>query len=308
MKLERMLSIILYLMNHEKARAKDLAEKLEVSVRTIYRDIDSIAQAGVPVTTFQGAGGGIGIVEGYRLDTNVLTGGEVRSIVTALKGLHSIGGDEKLRLLIEKVSGIADAAKYAAAGDEIVIDLSPWNRNDRLGPLIMELKKAIRERRRVSFAYCSYEKRTERTVEPCVVAFKDSNWYLYAYCLLRGDFRLFKLRRMRDVKIGGETFTKREFSLDRIDWDGETGAAAPAPVVVLFDRSMEYALTDMIGVNEHEVMPDGRLKATFFLPENIWLYSFLLGFADKAEVIEPKHLRKTMRSMAGRIMTIYDGT
>jgi len=303
-----MLSIITYLMNHEKVRAKDLAEKLEVSVRTIYRDIDSIAQAGIPVTTFQGAGGGIGIVEGYRLDTNVLTGGEVQSIVTALKGLHSIGGDEKLRLLIDKVSGIADAAKYTAAGDEIVIDLSPWNRNDRTGPLIMELKKAIREQRRVTFTYRTYDERTERTVEPCVVAFKDSSWYLYAYCLLRDGFRLFKLRRMRDVKISGETFAKREFSLDKIDWDGETAKAKTVPVVVLFDRSMQYALPDIIGAGDYEVMPDGRLKVTFFLPENIWLYSFLLGFADKAEVLEPKHLRNTMRSMAGSIMAIYDGT
>jgi predicted DNA-binding transcriptional regulator YafY len=305
-KLERMLSIITYLMNHEKARAKDLAQKLEVSVRTIYRDVDSIAQAGIPVTTFQGAGGGIGIVEGYRLDTNVLTGGEVRSIVTALKGLHSIGGDEKLRLLIEKVSNIARASEFTAAGDEIIIDLSPWDQSDRLGRLIMDLKKAIRERRRVSFAYHSYEKRTQRTVEPCVVVFKDSNWYLYAYCLLREDFRLFKLRRMRNVNTGGETFAKREFSLDRIEWDSEKDAGALVPVVVLLDGCMESSLVDMIGLGEYEVMEDGRLKMTFLMPEGAWLYGFLLSFGDKAEVIEPEHLRKTIRNMAERVLTIYD--
>ncbi|MFZ5974849.1 MAG: helix-turn-helix transcriptional regulator [Bacillota bacterium] len=306
MKLERMLSIITYLMNHEKAKANDLAQKLEVSVRTIYRDIDAIAQAGIPVTTYQGADGGIGIVEGFRLDNSILTGGEVVDIVTALKGLHSISRDEKTRLLIDKISGIAGKTEYLPTGNEILIDLSPWNKDDQLGRRIQEIKKAIRERRRIAFTYCSYEKCTERTVEPCVIVFKDSNWYLYAYCLLREDFRLFKLRRMRSVKTTDTVFAKREFTLDRVEWDdaSETGIVA---IVAAFDRSMEYALADIFGMdNPCEPTEDGRLKVTFHMQPGGWLYGFLLGFGDKVEVLEPDALRRGIQSMAENICKLYD--
>ena len=305
MKLDRMLSIITYLMNHEKAKARDLAQKFEVSVRTIYRDIDAIAQSGIPVTTYQGADGGIGIVEGFALSKSLLTSDEVLSIVTALKGLHSIGGDEKIKLLIEKIAGIAEKTEYMATGNEILIDLSPWNKNDRLGHRIQKIKKAIRERRLISFTYSSYEKRTERTVEPCVIVFKDSNWYLYAYCLLRKDFRLFKLRRMHSLETKDAVFTKREFSIDEVDWDGTDGGV-PVPVAVLFDRSMEGALPDIFGTDNHETVEDGRLRVTFHMPVGGWLYGFLLGFGDKIEVLEPESLRESIREIAENICKIYE--
>ncbi|MGI6669688.1 MAG: helix-turn-helix transcriptional regulator [Acetivibrionales bacterium] len=133
MKLERMLSIITYLVNHQKVKAQELADKFEVSVRTIYRDIDAISQAGIPITTFQGANGGIGIVEGYKLDKNVLTSEEILNIVAGLKGLNSINEDIKIKLLIEKLTGLANKSDYIATGNEIMIDLSPWNKNDQLG-------------------------------------------------------------------------------------------------------------------------------------------------------------------------------
>jgi predicted DNA-binding transcriptional regulator YafY len=228
--------------------------------------------------------------------------------VTALKGLHSIAGDEKIKLLIEKISGIAERSEYIPTGDEILIDLSPWNKNDRLGHRIQEIKRAIRERRLIAFTYCSYEKCTERTVEPCVIVFKDSNWYLYAHCLLRKDFRLFKLRRMRSLKITDTAFAKREFSIDEVHWDGESDSEETVPVVVLFGKSMEYSLTDIFGMDNHETMEDGRLKVTFYMPLSGWLYGFLLGFGDKIEVLEPAGLRHGIMCMAENICRLYDKT
>ena len=124
MKLERMLSIITYLLNRDRVKAQELADKFEVSVRTIYRDIDAISQAGIPIVAYQGANGGIGIIEGYKLDKNILTGNEVHNIVVGLKGLHSISEDVKIKLLIEKLSNIAVDYDYIPTGNEIMIDLS----------------------------------------------------------------------------------------------------------------------------------------------------------------------------------------
>ncbi|WP_161496707.1 helix-turn-helix transcriptional regulator [Clostridium thermosuccinogenes] len=308
MKLERMLSIIIYLLNHEKVKAEELADKFEVSVRTIYRDIEAISQAGIPIRTFQGADGGIGIMEGYKLDKNILTSDEVSKIITGLKGLYSISDDVKIKLLIEKLTNIAGKSDYIPTGNEIMIDLSSWNKNDQLGLRIREIKKAIRERKIIQFIYYSNGKLTERRVEPCVIIFKEANWYLYAYCLLRKDFRLFKLSRMSGLKITDIAFEAREFSIDSVNLDGDFDNDKHLPIVVMFDKSMVYVVNDIFGINNYEIAPDGRLKVTFHMGISGWLYGFLLGFGDKVEVLEPVELREKIKSMAESICKVYEKT
>jgi len=308
MKLERMLSIIIYLLNHEKVKAQELADKFEVSVRTIYRDIEAISQAGIPISTFQGADGGIGIMEGYKLDKNVLTSDEVLKIVTGLKGLYSISEDAKIKLLIEKLAGIANKSDYVPTGNEIMIDLSSWNKNDQLSLRIKEIRKAIRERRIIEFMYYSNEKLTERRVEPYVIIFKEANWYLYAYCLLRKDFRLFKLRRMSGLKITDIYFETRGFSFDSLNWSGEFDSGVRLPIVVLFDKSMVNVVNDIFGMDNYEIAPDDRLKVTFYMGISGWLYGFLLGFGDKIEVLEPVELREKIKDMAESICKVYQKT
>ena len=305
MKLERMLSIITYLMNHEKVKAQELAEKFEVSVRTIYRDVDAIAQAGIPVVAYQGADGGIGIIEGYKLDKSVLTSDEISKIVAGLKGLHSISDDVRIKFLIEKFTSIAAQSEYTAMGNEILIDLSSWNKNDCLPQRIRELKQAIRERRIIKFVYYSNEKLTQRRVEPCVIVFKTAHWYLYAYCLLRQDFRLFKLRRMSEVQITDNRFEPRQFSLEGVEWDGEADSVRHAAVVVVFDGSLKYVVNDLFGVDNYETLPDGRFKVDFHMEVNDWLYGFILGFGDKIEVLEPASLREKIRSLAESVCKRY---
>jgi len=305
MKLERMLSIIVYLLNREKATARELADKLEVSVRTIYRDIETMSQAGIPVTTFQGVNGGIGIMEGYKLDRNLLTSEEVFRIVAGLKGLYSISEGEKIKLPIEKLTSATNSSEYIPTGNEIMIDLSPWYRNDQLGARIREIKKAIQERRIIEFIYYSNDKLTERRAEPCVIIFKEANWYLYAWCLLRKGFRLFKLRRMNSLRITDDRFEPRNFSLDSVKLDTEFDTDSRSTIVVLFDKSMVYAVNDIFGVDNYETAPDGRLKVTFQMRIDGWLYGFILGFGDKVEVLEPAELRNTIKSMAESICRIY---
>lgn len=305
MKLDRMLAIIMYLVNHEKVKAQELADKFEVSVRTIYRDIDGISLAGIPIVAYQGADGGIGIAEGYKLDKSLLTTDEVFNIVTGLKGLHSISEDLKIKILIEKLTAITARSGYIPAGHEIMIDLSSWNKNNELGLRIQEIRKAIRERKIIEFIYYTNEELTERKVEPCVIVFKETNWYLYAFCLLREDFRLFKLKRMSQLTITDTGFNAREFSIDRVEWDGEFDKDQNLSIVVLFDKSMRHVADDIFGMDNHEVMEDGRMKVTFHLAESGWLYGFLLGFGDKIEILEPADLRNKIKSIAENVYKIY---
>ncbi len=305
MKLDRMLYIITYLLNHRKVKAQELAEQFEVSVRTIYRDIDAIAQAGIPIVTYQGMDGGIGIIDGFKLDKNLLTGEEISKIVNALKGIQSINEDMKVKLLIEKLSGIGDHTGLIPAANDIRIDLSSWSRFDQLGKSIRRIKDAIRDHRLIHFLYYTNERLTDRIVEPYQIVFKESNWYLYAYCRLRKDFRLFKLRRMSDFQILDERFAPRSFVIEEMQWNEAYDEEPLLPIVVLFDPVMKYSVDDIFGVESYEYQEDGRLRVNFNIPAGKWIYGFLMSFGDKAEVIEPVDLREKIYNMAEKISRVY---
>jgi len=305
MKLERMLAIITYLLHHEKVKAKVLAEKFEVSIRTIYRDVDAIAQTGIPIVSYQGADGGIGIIEGYRLDQSLLTKAELSEIIAGLKGLHSINADLKTKLLIEKLSSIAHKDDYLAMSNEMMIDLSPWNDHDFLPLRIQEIQRGIRERKVIAFSYCTNNEHTKRKAEPYIIIFKQSNWYLYAYCLLREDFRLFKLRRMSDLFFSDDEFTPREFTLDQIKWDGGFDDERHSQIVLAFDKGMKYVIYDVFGAENYEYMEDGRLKVSFRMAQGNWLYGFILSFGDRVEVLEPVALRNDLMNLAESVYQIY---
>lgn len=306
MKLERMLSIITYLLSHERVKAQDLADKFEVSVRTIYRDIEAISLAGIPVIAYQGINGGIGIVEGYKFDKSVFTSDEVTKIVAGLQGLQSISEDVKIKLLLEKLNGIAGKSGCIPAGNEIMIDLSSWNKNDLLGLRIQEIKKAIQERKTVEFLYFSNDNLTKRRVEPCVIVFKEANWYLYAFCLLRQDFRLFKLRRMNELRIEAESFEPREFQVGNLIWEIEPAWETESKVVLLFNKCMKYTVNDIFGLDNYEIEEDGRLKVTFRAALSKWFSGFLLGFGDDIEVLEPAELREDIYATARGICRVYE--
>lgn len=305
MKLDRMLYIITYLLNHRKVRAQELADQFEVSVRTIYRDIDAISQAGIPIVTYQGMDGGIGLVEGFKLDRNLLTGEEVSKIVNALKGVQSISDDTKIKLLIEKLSGIAPDKELIPTGNEIMIDLSSWSRYDQLNKSIRRLKDAIRDCRLIRFKYFTNEKLTEREAEPYQIIFKESNWYLYAFCRLRNDFRLFKLRRISELDVLDEHFQPQPCSVSDLHWDEINDKSDRMEIVVLFDPIMKYSIDDIFGVENYEYAEDGRLRVTLLMPIAVWLYGFLLGFGDKAEIVEPPELREKISMMAEDVAKLY---
>ncbi len=305
MKLDRMLYIITYLLNHRKVRAQELADQFEVSVRTIYRDIDAISQAGIPIVTYQGMDGGVGLVDGFKLDRNLLTAEEIAKIVNALKGVQSISEDTKIKLLIEKLAGITSDKDMIPTGNEIMIDLSSWNRYDQLSNSIQMIKDAIRDRRMIRFLYYTNEVLTERQTEPYQIIFKESNWYLYAFCRLRNDFRLFKLRRMSGLEILDESFEPRPFSVEDLRWEESYDRSGQIEIVVLFDPVMKYSVDDIFGVESYEYTDDGKLRVTFLMPAGAWLPGFLLGFGDKAEIVEPPELREKIGRMAEDVAKVY---
>jgi len=225
--------------------------------------------------------------------------------LTGLKGLHSIDKDQKTKLLIEKLSGVAEKSDYMPAGNEIMIDLSSWNKNDRLHLRINEIKKAIRMKNIINFTYYTNGKLTKREVEPCVIVFKESNWYLYGYCLLRNDFRLFKLRRISELEITEKKYVMRDYKLESADLKGDFEQEKDSEIVLLFEHSMKYIVDDIFGIDNYEVMQDGKLKVRFKMGLGDWLYGFVLGFGGNVEILEPLALKEHIIGLANDVIKKY---
>ena len=193
MKMDRLIGILSILLQQERITAPELAEQFEVSRRTIQRDIEALCRAGIPVTTAQGAGGGISIMEGYRVNRTVLTAPEMQAILAGLRSLDSVSGTRRYAQLMEKLS--AGNRTLLSGGTHLLIDLSSWYKSS-LAPKIEAIQRAIEQHHLVQFTYDAPKGTSVRSVEPYYLVFHWSTWYLWGWCQTRQDFRLFKLNRM----------------------------------------------------------------------------------------------------------------
>ena len=203
MKMDRLIGILSILLQRDRVTAPELAEHFEVSRRTIQRDIESLCRAGIPIATVQGAGGGISIMEGYRVDRTVLTAPEMQAILAGLRSLDSISGTRRYAQLMEKLS--AGTGGLVPGGAHLLIDLSSWYKTS-LPPKIECIQQAIEQHRTIRFMYYSPKGESKRTIEPYYLVFHWSAWYVWGWCGLRQDFRLFKLNRMTEL-LSGDTFS-----------------------------------------------------------------------------------------------------
>jgi predicted DNA-binding transcriptional regulator YafY len=312
MKLERLLSIIILLVNRRMVQAKELAERFEVSVRTIYRDIEAINGAGIPIVTYQGTNGGIGLAEGYRLDRNVLTNDELAAIVTALRSISTSYGNEQHLQLMEKMNSVVlpqYAEEFQHKASRVLIDYSPWEGNERLRPKLQLLKEAVDRCRIAEFIYSNAEGlMSHRIVEPHMLIMKGRQWYLKAYCRGKEQFRLFKLKRMKELIIVPEsTFVRRAFPAQ----DGTTNQQSPrdssntTEFVLRFRADSRHLAEEWFGIEELLPLDDGSWQVKKAYPEDEWLYRFILGLGHHAEVLEPPHLREIIANRAEQAAHIY---
>lgn len=300
MKIDRLLGIVTILLQRDKITAPELAEKFEVSRRTIYRDIEDICKAGIPIISIQGGDGGISISDGYKLDKSVLTVDELQSIIAGLKSLGSVSDTARMEMLISKLSPKNEAV--VSIKDNILIDLSSHYKSS-LSEKITIIRTAISEGKLVNFDYYSEKGKTNRTVEPYFLTFKWVAWYVFGYCTDKRDYRLFKLNRLWNNKILDYVFAPREIPAEELDFDDyfEDGNK----ITVIFDKSSEYRLIEEYGPECYEVMEDGRLKFSVGYTNKDYILSWILGFGDKARIVEPTYMAEELTELAKNIITKY---
>ncbi|PFQ36862.1 transcriptional regulator [Bacillus cereus] len=311
MKLERLLSIIILLLNRRMVQAKELADRFEVSIRTIYRDIDAINAAGIPIVTYQGINGGIGLSEGYRLDRNILTNDELAAIVTALRSISTSYDREQHQRLVEKIHSIilpSYEEEFQNKTNRVLIDYSPWDGIEHLRPKLKLLDEALDSCVLVNFTYSNAEGEvSKRIVEPHVLILKGREWYLQAYCIEKEAFRLFKLKRMKELVINREkTFIRRDATTqEHLKSESQSKPSNVPEVVLRFKDEARHLAEEWFGIEALLPVEDGGWLIKKAYPENEWLYSFILSLGHHVEVLEPKHLRGIIANRAEKIAKIY---
>ena len=287
MKIDRLIGILSILLQKEKVTAPELAEMFEVSKRTINRDIDDLCRAGIPIVTSQGTGGGISIMDGYRMDRTILSSKDMQMIMAGLRSLDSVSGSNYYSLLMEKIK--AGSTEFVSGSESILIDLSPWNK-DSISPKIELIQDAIELGKTVKFEYYSPKGNSEREIEPYYLIFKWSSWYVYGYCLLRNDFRLFKLNRMTKI-THVRNFVKRG-DVPMPDLSNERVFPSKGKVKAVFDPSMKWHLIEDYGIESFTELPDGKLLFEHEYADDDGLLSWMLSMRDKVTVIEPETIRQ----------------
>lgn len=309
MKIDRLISILVVLLRRERVQAKELAEMFDVSVRTILRDVDAINLAGIPIVTFQGANGGISIAKGYRLDKSVLSADDMAAIIAALKGVSGTMPDHRYDVLMEKLKNPLSTAQLDMLDlktRQMIIDLSPWGENASLKEKTVLIRQAIENHREIEFDYIDAESRkSKRRVEPYSLILKGKNWYLYAWCLLRQDFRLFKLNRIKHLLLTDQHFQPREVPQEEYPWEGEwQSSSGMITLDLLFAPEMESIIEEYFDA-EMVVQADGKIMLSICLPENNWMYGWLLSFGSMVEVINPPYIRSILADIAREIVEKY---
>lgn len=301
--INRLLGMIYILMKQKTVTATELAERFEVSVRTIYRDLDTLSAAGIPVYAKRGKNGGICLTEQFVLDKMLITEGEQQEILSGLISLRETRAEGEENIL-QKLGEFFKTDPV----DWLAIDLSDWSGSRK--EFYEDIKNAILARRLVRFDYYGKNgQMSQRTVEPVQLLFKEYTWYLKAYCRERNAWRIFKLFRMKRLDVLDEIFVPREDCVQgrRDDPADQKQSVDPfTRIDIWIDKKEAYRIYDRFEEDEIELLPDGNFMVHMHASVDDWVYGVILGFGPSAEVIAPDEIRQEVRKRIQKMAEKYD--
>lgn len=298
MQINRLFEITYLLLEKKQITAKELAEHFEVSTRTIYRDVEILGAAGIPIYMSKGKGGGISLLPDFVLNKTVITESERADILSSLRAVQAVSLSE---------AGTALDKLGSLFGNEdsnwIEVDFGFWGDGEKEAGIFEILKKAIFDKHVVEFQYAAVgSERKLRRVEPLKLVFKGSNWYLYAYCREREDYRFFKLKRMQDIIVAEEAFRRH---VPKRVLKKENAYDKQQKVWVTLKLSKEAFYRAMDDFPEYEVLEDGSALVSGEFVQGEWLVDMLLGLGEHCEVIEPQWLREKAKERLQRMVELY---
>ena len=296
MQINRLFEIVYILLERKTITAKELAERFEVSTRTIYRDIEILSQAKIPVYANKGNGGGIGLLEDYVLDKSVLSEEEQNQILFALQSMEKISNQDEKNIL-EKMSSIFNKSKT----NWIDVDFSDWGINGEQDQTFNLIRNAILKHNVIEFVYYnSYGEEKKRQAEPLQIYFKDKSWYLKAYCRLKQDYRLFKISRMKDIKLLNETFERELPQIKENKFDYKT-----IQLELEISKDMSYRVYDEFKMEDIIKNKNGDFIIKVEFPENDWVYGYILSFGENVKVLSPGYVKSIIKEKLQKSLKNY---
>ena len=285
MQINRLFEMLHMMLNRKNITAKELSEYFEVSVRTVYRDIETLASAGIPVYSLRGKNGGIRLLEGYTLNKSLISQDEQNEIMYALQSLKAANYPESEETL-KKLSLIFNKS----SDNWIEVDFSRYGSDDNV--LFENIKQAILKKLIIRFTYFnSRGEKSYRAADPLKILFKEKAWYLFAYCHNKKDIRQFKINRIKELILTEEHFDK---SMEDFEINDEKEAVKRVKVIVEIDKSQAYRVYDEFSEENINKMKDGNFEVIMENPESEWVYGYLLSFGEYLKVKEPERIKKNL--------------
>lgn len=302
LKIDRLITIIMMLINKKRVTAKELAEFFEVSVRTIQRDIDAINIAGIPVVSYKGYEGGYEILDGYKIDNNFVTEKEYDLLIKLLKGLENVYDDPVVKGIVEKLKAVK-ANDNINIDKNFIMDFSHWGNSKRIKRKVSIVRDAIDMRCTLKFYYVDLNgKGTDREIEPHTLILKGNTWYVYGFCKLREDFRLFKLTRIGNLETTENVFIPKDIESHSLLTEKGSNYI---DLKLRFHPSCMNRLDDYFEMEKMIFQEDGYILVEVSYPEDEWVYSMILSFGDKVEILEPSHVKEIILERVKNILNKY---
>lgn len=309
MKIDRLVSMIMILLEKERMGAGELAEMFEVSKRTIYRDIESINMAGIPIRSIPGVNGGFEIMRQYKVDKKIFSTGELSAILMGLSNMTTVVRGGELVNALAKVKSFIPADQVEdieMKTHQIHIDLSPWIGNRNIQRYLEIIKTALQENKVLLFEYMDrFGNITERKAEPYKLVLKNTHWYMYSYCCVRNDYRLFKLSRMSNLVALKEDFIPRQYRKLQLDFD-DVLITMQTQIKLKIHRSIMDRVLDYCAFEHFTSYGNAHYIVDFPFIENEFYYNMLFSFGDKCECLEPYHVREEIKRRIQDLVELYN--
>lgn len=305
MRLDRLLGITVYLLNREKASARQLAERFEVSRRTIQRDMDALGQAGIPIVSTGGSAGGYAILDSYRMDRLLADDGDYSAILTALKGLSTAYANPKIEATLDKAKALMRSAQPA---QELILDFSVLRQDEDAQERLNRIREAIVRKTAISFDYTNSSGHTgPRKAEPIALVYKWYSWYLLAFCTFKEDYRLFKIVRMDRLAVLRDPFTREHEQAEALLAKQELADRRRyVELRLLCKPEARSRVREYLNARVETVRDNGDAVMSARLPEDeqMW-FGMLLALVEQAIVLEPDFIRQRLADKAHEILQAY---
>lgn len=292
----RLFKILYYLLDKGHATAPELASEFEVSSRTIYRDVEALSSAGIPVYAEPGRNGGIYLLHGFIMDRAIFSENERQEVLAAMQSVSATGYASGKEVLT-KLSALFNVNM----GNWLEVDFSRWGKSACDNAKFEKLKTAVIHHREIKIVYeNTSSERSERIVQPLQLSYKSKEWYLKAFCLEKQDFRLFKVNRILGLELLEQTFVPRQYQ------EQKNSQQQDCPqIVLLFSKEIAYRVYDEFDETQIDCQKNGDLIVCEKMYIDPWLIGYLLSFGTQVEIMEPEYLRELLALKAEEIYKKY---